>query len=93
MAIVNVEFDTKEKTLKVSHDGKEMQNVDRVEFWTFGLNGEDTTYFMEVGQREMNEDDGTVKLTRTLANNDIFGNGQTKELSMPERLSRLLFSK
>jgi hypothetical protein len=41
----------------------------------------------------MNEDDGTVKLTRTLANNDIFGNGQTKELSMPERLSRLLFSK
>lgn len=89
---VVIEYDTKEKALTVSKDGKAIENVDRVEFWNFSLS-EEGPYHMEIGQREENEDEGTVVRTRILANKDIFGKEKTEELSKTERLSRLLFQK
>ena len=64
MANLVVEFDTKEKTMSVKMDGKDMTDVAHVEFFS----GFEDDFHATVVQRSENADDGTMIITRTVAN-------------------------
>ena len=66
MAKIMVDFDTAEKTLAVTLDGKKIKNVSEVLFMSFaeGSGG------VEIKTMEFNEDDSIFKVTRILASDE-----------------------
>jgi len=63
-------FNTKEKTLSVSVDGTEIENVTDVEFYKFGMGGDDEPFHAAIVTREMSEDKDMVTVTRVMAQKD-----------------------
>ena len=68
MAKVVMEFDTSEKTLKVTMDGIPMDNVTDVESYRSYM--EDGTFRLSITQVEEKEEDGMHVITRTVAMED-----------------------
>ena len=84
MAKINVEFDTKDKTLNVSMDGKAVDNVSSVEFYSGydndGFNGSITSV------DKIDEED-MVKIMR------ISAQGNLVEITETSNLSKILANK
>ena len=78
MAKINVEFDTKDKTLNVVMDGKTVDNVSSVEFYSGfdndGFNGSITSV------QKIDEDD-FVKIMRISAQDGLVEMTETSNLS------------
>jgi hypothetical protein len=64
MAVIDVTFDTKEKTLVATIDGKKVKNVSEIYFTSY-LEG---TGGVEVKTMEFEEDESYMKITRLYAN-------------------------
>jgi hypothetical protein len=64
MAVIEVKFDTKEKVLNASIDGKKVENVSEV--WFMGFN--DNKGSVEFKTTEFEEEEAYVKVTRIYAN-------------------------
>ena len=63
MAEIIATFNTTDKTLSVSMDGKKMKNISEVNFFVFGDNAG-----AEIRTVESKEDDDIVTITKILAN-------------------------
>ncbi len=63
MATITIEFDTVDKSLKVSKDGKVIKDVQHVSFWQFNDEGAE----MSIESVKRNEDEGTAIITRIVA--------------------------
>jgi len=61
--IVSVNFDTQTKALDVNLDGKKMDNVSEIQFYTFNEQGS-----IEIRQCEMLEEEKCYKITKIIAN-------------------------
>jgi hypothetical protein len=65
MAKINVEFDTKDKALEVTMDGKKIKDVIGVDFFN-RFDGEGK-FFAEIRTEKPNDDDGIIIVTRIMA--------------------------
>lgn len=65
MAKFTLEFDTVEKTLVASLDGKKLENVKAVNF--YGGWGDEETFGMEVSSVTPSDNDGFTTVTRLVA--------------------------
>jgi len=66
MSLINISFDTKEKTCNVTMNGISIDNVSSV----FIDKYEDESH-IEISTVERDKDDGTVKVTRVMASEDV----------------------
>ena len=76
MSKIKVEFDTKTKELSVKQNGKEVENVVRVDFYATS-DGKGT---VDLVRAERNEDDSTYETYTLYANEDELMPTQNKEL-------------
>ena len=65
MAKIDVSFDTSDKKLEVTLDGKKMKNVSAVEFFKSFM--DDGSFFAEIRTVETKEDDDITVVTRIMA--------------------------
>ncbi len=65
MAIIEATFDTKEKVLKVTTNGKSVKDISDVHFYRYGDEGG-----VELTTRTYNEDDKMGTIVRIVANDD-----------------------
>lgn len=65
MSIISAEFDTKEKSLKVSIDGKEVKNISSVECYKTYM--DDDSFGISVNSFSSNEESGISTITRIVA--------------------------
>ena len=68
MAKINVEFDTRDKILNVTMDGKSMENVSSVEFFK-GFEGED--FHGSITSIERIDDEDMTKIMRVSAKDGL----------------------
>jgi hypothetical protein len=78
MATINVVFDTKEKTLDVTMDGKKMKNVTGVDF--MARYDEKDKFYAEIRSEDPNKDDDIIVVTRVIANKEI----EVEEIPKPK---------
>ena len=80
MAEIVATFDTKDKVLTVSMDGKKMKDVSGVEFYAWGDNGS-----VEIRTIKSNDDESFVTVTKILASEDGDQITETTEASKDEK--------
>ena len=89
MAEITAVFDTKDKTLSVTMDGKKMKNVSEATFFTFGDTGG-----VEVRSFSRDEDNDTITITKILANeNGCETTTESQSSVNTAKLSQSLFPK
>lgn len=83
---ISVEFDTQSKELIVTNNGKKINNLSSIVFYTYDGKGS-----VELTTIEQNEEEKMVKLTRVVAiDKDEF---IIKERPIHEEIAELLFKK
>ena len=87
MAKINVEFDTKDKVLSVSMDGKDIGNVSSVEFFS---GYDDDKFHGSITTIEKMDDDDIHKIMRISAEQNGFVE-ITEESNLPRILANKLF--
>jgi len=92
MAEIVATFDTKEKVLTVTMDGKKMKDVSEAVFYTWGENGS-----VELRTVKSDQDESYVTVTKIMASEDGDHITETTECDAEERqtedLSRALLPK
>ncbi|MCK5607260.1 hypothetical protein KAR91_35585, partial [Candidatus Pacearchaeota archaeon] len=73
MAKIVVEFDTVEKSLVVTMDGKKVKNVSEVEFMAF----DEGMGFVELKTFEFMEEEKVVKITKIMAEDETPSDNET----------------
>lgn len=68
MAIINVTFDTKTKALTVTKDGVEMEDINSIDFYK---RYEEDGFYMSIGSRKENKEDGTCEYNSLSANEKV----------------------
>jgi len=63
MSKIVAEFDTEDKTLSVTKDGKKLKDISEVEFYSYG-----DMASVEIRSTKYDEDEKTVTVTRIIAN-------------------------
>ena len=88
------EFDTKEKTLVLTVDGKKIKNVSDISIFTFSPD-EDNQYNIDIVTIDRNqvEDEGVVTRTHLQASDAEACEEQVETETKREKLSRALFSR
>ena len=87
MSKVNIEFDTIDKTMKITMDGKVMKNVSDVSSYKSYM--EDGKYYLRIMQEEHDDDAAITTVTTTMACDD--GKELKKDINTVE-LAKALFS-
>ena len=86
MAKINVEFDTKDKVLKVQLDGKTIEHVSSVDFFQ---SFENDDFHGSITTIEKVDDEDLVKIIRISANDGL--TETTKLSNLPKILANKLF--
>ncbi len=90
MAKLSLEFDTVEKKLVATIDGKKLKNVSSIEFFG-GFDGD--SFGMEVRSIESDEDNGIFKVTRLVAGEkDPTEEVEEEDKDLTQSIAKRLFS-
>lgn len=85
MAKFNLEFDTVEKTMSATLDGKKMKNLARIEF--FGFGGDD--FGMELTSFDFDEENKVSTMTRLMAGEEEAKDSTPKAITAEDIAKRL----